>query len=83
MVLGGGNVAMDVARTAVRLGAQVSHMACLEAEDKMPAHDWEVEAAEDEGITILSSPLLSSAFVSNGDGRVGGLECARRGLLCL
>jgi formate dehydrogenase beta subunit len=38
LVLGGGNVAIDVARTAVRLGAAEVHMACLEARDKMPAH---------------------------------------------
>jgi NADPH-dependent glutamate synthase beta subunit-like oxidoreductase len=74
VVLGGGNVAIDVARTAVRLGAQVS-MACLEAKDQMPAHDWEVEAAEQEGITVYPSRTFLE-IVSNGDGRVGGLRCA-------
>lgn len=73
-VLGGGNVAIDVARTAVRLGAEVS-MACLEPKDGMPAHDWEVQAAEEEGITIYPSRTFLE-IVSNGDGQVGGLRCA-------
>src|SRR5690606_35042917 len=51
LVLGGGNVAIDVARTAVRLGRQVQ-LACLESRDQMPAHAWEVEAAEAEGVVI-------------------------------
>jgi heterodisulfide reductase subunit A-like polyferredoxin len=74
MVMGGGNVAIDVARTAVRLGAEVS-MACLESKDTMPAHQWEVEAAEAEGITIYPSRTFLE-IVPNGDGRVGGLKCA-------
>jgi heterodisulfide reductase subunit A-like polyferredoxin len=74
MVMGGGNVAIDVARTAVRLGAEVS-MACLESKNAMPAHQWEVEAAEAEGITIYPSRTFLE-IVPNGDGRVGGLKCA-------
>ena len=74
LVLGGGNVAIDVARTAVRLGAQVS-MACLESKDNLPAHDWEVQAAEEEGIIIFPSRTFLE-IVSNGDGRVGGVKCA-------
>jgi heterodisulfide reductase subunit A-like polyferredoxin len=74
LVLGGGNVAIDVARTAVRLGAQVS-MTCLESKDKMPAHDWEVQAAEEEGITIYPSRTFLEV-VSGVDGRVGGVRCS-------
>jgi len=74
MVLGGGNVAIDVARTAVRLGAAEVHMACLEARDKMPAHPWEVEAAEAEGI-ILHDARTFTRILSDGNGRVAGLEC--------
>jgi heterodisulfide reductase subunit A-like polyferredoxin len=75
MVLGGGNVAIDVARTSVRLGAEV-HMACLEARDEMPAHAWEVEAAEAEGITL--HPARSFVrIVDDGTGRVAGLECLK------
>lgn len=51
LVLGGGNVAFDCARTAVRLGANV-HMACLESEEKLPGDREELEAAWDEGITV-------------------------------
>jgi heterodisulfide reductase subunit A-like polyferredoxin len=74
LVLGGGNVAIDVARTAVRLGAQVS-MACLESKDKMPAHDWEVQAAEEEGVTVYPSRTFLE-IVPNGSRRVGGVKCA-------
>src|SRR5512139_3814772 len=49
LVLGGGNVAIDCARSAVRLGRHVE-MACLESGDQVPAHQWEVQAAREEGI---------------------------------
>src|SRR5699024_9584182 len=52
IVLGGGNVAFDCARTAVRLGAKEIHLACLEARDKMLADDEEIEQAEEEGIHV-------------------------------
>ncbi len=74
MVLGGGNVAIDVARTVVRLGAAEVHMACLESKETMPAHDWEIEATEAEGVQIHPSRTFKR-IVSNGNGRVGGLEC--------
>jgi NADPH-dependent glutamate synthase beta subunit-like oxidoreductase len=45
IVIGGGNVAVDVARSALRLDAGEVHMACLEARDEMPAFAWEIEAA--------------------------------------
>jgi NADPH-dependent glutamate synthase beta subunit-like oxidoreductase len=51
LVLGGGNVAIDCARTAVRLGCEV-HLACLESREEMPAHPWEVDAAEEEGVHL-------------------------------
>ncbi len=74
VVLGGGNVAVDVARTAVRLGAGEVHLACLESRETMPAHDWEIEACEDEGIHLHPSRSFTR-ILPNGDGRVGGLEC--------
>ena len=52
MVIGGGNVAVDVARTALRLGAKSVEMVCLEQRDEMPAHPEEVEATLEEGIKI-------------------------------
>jgi heterodisulfide reductase subunit A-like polyferredoxin len=73
LVLGGGNVAIDVARTAVRLGAEV-HLACLEPRDKMLCHPSEAEAAEAEGVTIHASRTFVRV-ASDGDGRAAGVEC--------
>ena len=52
IVLGGGNVAFDCARSAKRLGAKEIHVACLEARDKMTADDEEIEQAREEGIFV-------------------------------
>ena len=73
LVLGGGNVAIDVARTAVRLGAEV-HLACLEPRDRMLCHASEAEAAEAEGVTIHASRTFVRV-VSDDDGRAAGVEC--------
>ncbi|GAB6098199.1 hypothetical protein JCM16358_00780 [Halanaerocella petrolearia] len=51
-VIGGGNVAMDVARTAWRTGAEEVEIACIEERSEMPAHEWEIEDAEEEGIKV-------------------------------
>jgi heterodisulfide reductase subunit A-like polyferredoxin len=72
LVLGGGNVAVDCARTAVRLGSEV-HMACLEPRDAMPCHAWEADAAEEEGVTI--HPDRSFTRITNKNGRAAGVEC--------
>lgn len=52
LVIGGGNVAMDVARTARRLGVKDVSMVCLESAEEMPAWKWEVDEALEEGIKI-------------------------------
>ena len=52
IVLGGGNVAFDCARSAKRLGAEEIHLACLEARDVMTADDEEIEQAKEEGIFV-------------------------------
>lgn len=52
VVLGGGNVAMDCARTAKRLGAEEIHVACLEARDRMTSSEEEIQQAIEEGIQI-------------------------------
>ena len=52
LVVGGGNVAIDAARTARRLGALEVHQASLECCEDMPAHDFEVEEAKAEGIVL-------------------------------
>ena len=52
VVVGGGNVAIDAARSARRLGAGSVTMVCLEHRDEMPAHPWEVDEALAEGVKL-------------------------------
>jgi heterodisulfide reductase subunit A-like polyferredoxin len=78
LILGGGNVALDCARTAVRLGkggktAEV-HLACLEGREEMPAHSWEIEAAEAEGVVIHNDRTFERVLADR-QGRVTGVEC--------
>jgi len=75
VVIGGGNVAIDVARTARRLGAQRVTLVCLERRDEMPAWKWEIEEAEEEGIQIMASWGPASVFAD--EGAVRGLELKR------
>ncbi len=72
LVLGGGNVALDCARTAVRLGKEV-HLACLESQPDMPAHDWEIEAAKEEGVHIYPSQSFERILGDEND-HVKGME---------
>ena len=72
-MLGGGNVAIDCARTAVRLGTEV-HLACLEPRDAMPCHGWEADAAEEEGV-IIHPDRSFIRIIDRGDGRTAGVEC--------
>lgn len=55
VVLGGGNVALDVARSSVRLATASTTILCLEDRARMPAHGWEVQEAEEEGVRLLTS----------------------------
>ena len=75
IVTGGGNVAMDVAVTAKRLGAKKVTLACLEPRDRMPASAEEIARAEDEGVIIMPSWGLSKV-VEDG-GKVKGMELKR------
>jgi NADPH-dependent glutamate synthase beta subunit-like oxidoreductase len=52
VVIGGGNVAIDVALTALRLGAKDVQLACLERYDEMPAFKWEIDQALEEGVKL-------------------------------
>ncbi len=72
LVCGGGNVAMDVALTAVRLGAKKVTLCCLEQEHEMPAAKEEIERAREEGIVIINGRGLSS--IIEEDGEAVGLE---------
>ncbi len=53
VVIGAGDVAMDVARTAVRLGSRKVKILCLEDEDEIPAYEWEVREAREEGVEFI------------------------------
>jgi NADPH-dependent glutamate synthase beta subunit-like oxidoreductase/coenzyme F420-reducing hydrogenase delta subunit/NAD-dependent dihydropyrimidine dehydrogenase PreA subunit len=75
LVLGGGNVAIDAAMGAVRLGASWVGMMCLESRDRMPAHEWEILDAEEEGIEIF--PSRSFKEITSDEGHVTGLRCAQ------
>jgi heterodisulfide reductase subunit A-like polyferredoxin len=71
VVIGGGNVAVDVARTALRLGAKTVEMVSLEQRHEMPAYPEEVEATLQEGIKVTNGwgPLRIL-----GNGTVSGIE---------
>ena len=74
-VIGGGNVAIDVARSAVRLGSQSTQMFCLESDAEMPALDEEKEEATGEGIVINNS--WGPKRVLGENGKVTGVEFMR------
>ncbi len=75
-VLGGGNVAMDSARTAVRLGAEKVYLVYRRSEKEMPARVEEVHHAKEEGIDfrILQNP---KRILGNEEGYVTGMECLK------
>jgi heterodisulfide reductase subunit A-like polyferredoxin len=74
LVLGGGNVAIDAAMAAVRLGASWVGMTCLEPRDRMPAHAWEIAEAEEEGIEVF--PARTFKEVTSDSGRTTGVRTA-------
>lgn len=73
LVVGGGNTAMDVARTALRLGAEVT-VVYRRSREEMPANPREVEEAMEEGVKFL---FLANPVRILGDGRVEGVELIR------
>ena len=76
-VIGGGAVAMDCARTAVRLGAEDVNVACLECRADMPSFDWEIAEAEREGVKVHPS-LAPQKFTKTKSGsRVNGIVFKR------
>ena len=75
VIIGGGNVAVDVARTALRSGAQNAHIYCLEPRDEMPAWEQDVDEAVDEGI-VINSEASPNRIIHEG-GRVTGIEFTR------
>jgi heterodisulfide reductase subunit A-like polyferredoxin len=75
VVIGGGNVAIDVALTAKRKGAEDVILVCLEKRDEMPAWDYEIEEALEEGVTIVNS-YGPKRFLEK-HGKVHGVEFKR------
>lgn len=77
IVIGGGNVAIDCAKSSLRLGAKEVHLVCLEtrdlsSKDRMPAHNWEIEEADEEG--VIFHPCRGPKRIFSEDGKVVGLE---------
>jgi NADPH-dependent glutamate synthase beta subunit-like oxidoreductase len=72
LVLGGGNSAMDAARTCVRLGAKHVQVVYRRTRNEMPANVWEIEEAEEEGVEFL---YLASPVKCEGEDGVELLVC--------
>lgn len=72
IVIGGGNVAIDVARSAVRAGAAKVKLVCLESPQEMPAFPWEIEEAKEEGIEVNCS--WGPKCVMGQDGKIHCLQ---------
>lgn len=74
-VVGGGNVAMDAARTALRLGAE-THIVYRRSEEELPARVEEVHHAKEEGIIfdLLTNP---TEIIANENGWVSGIKCIK------
>jgi NADPH-dependent glutamate synthase beta subunit-like oxidoreductase len=75
VVVGGGNVAIDVALTSHRLGASEIHLACLEKPEEMPAYEWECQDALAEGIAFHTS-WGPKRVLTDGD-KVRGIELVK------
>jgi heterodisulfide reductase subunit A-like polyferredoxin len=75
VIIGGGNVAIDVSRSAVRLGAEQVVIVYRRTRKEMPAWEEEIRAAEDEGVHITY--LAAPQEIRVCDGRVTGVRCIR------
>ncbi|MEO0020336.1 MAG: NADPH-dependent glutamate synthase [candidate division WOR-3 bacterium] len=75
-VIGGGNVAMDAARTALRLGAERSILIYRRSRNEMPARAAEIHHAEEEGVEfmLLTNPVR---YIADDNGWVKEVECLR------
>jgi len=71
VVIGGGNGAIDCARSALRLGGDEVSLVCIESAEEMPAHQWQTTEALDEGVRIYNSLALRKI---SGDKEVSGID---------
>ena len=74
-IIGGGNVAMDAARVATRLGASEVHAIYRRTREEMPAEDEEIGDATEEGVNFHFLTAPKEILVS--DGKVWGVRCTR------
>ena len=76
VIIGGGNVATDAARCAIRLKAKDVCMICLESSDQMPAYPEEIKEATEEGINIINSwGVHSINEVNDNEIRINLIKC--------
>ncbi len=78
-VIGGGNVAIDAVRTALRLGAEEALVLYRRTREEMPAYEEEIEEALEEGVQIhyLTAPVR---FIGDDQGRLMAVECIKMAL---
>jgi NADPH-dependent glutamate synthase beta subunit-like oxidoreductase len=74
IVVGGGSVAVDVALSAMRCGANDVTMVCLERREEMPAHEWEVKGVLTEGVRLM--PSWGPHRILSENGQITGMELA-------
>ncbi len=75
-VVGGGNTAIDCVRVALREGAAVSTLLYRRSRSEMPADVWEVDGADEEGVTFEFQVLPTKIIVDNNN-QITGVECVR------
>jgi heterodisulfide reductase subunit A len=74
-VIGGGNVALDCARSALRVGAEEVRMIFRKPKGEMTGFEWEVEIAEEEGVQMCGATLFKEIVVKNN--KITGVKCIR------
>ena len=74
-MIGGGNVAIDSARTALRLGVKEAVILYRRSREEMPANPWEIKEAEEEGVKIEF--LVAPRKILGEGSRVKAVECVR------
>lgn len=75
-VVGGGNTAIDCVRVALREGAEVSTLLYRRSRNEMPADVWEVDGADEEGVTF-EFQVLPTKIVADSNNQITGVECVR------
>ena len=80
VVIGGGNVAIDCARTAVRMGAKNVSILYRRDEENMPARDIEVKEAIEDGVKINYNTRVISA-ISDENGKITGVNCIKTNII--